>query len=155
MASRWRWPNIPGIHDFKGHKVHSASWDHEYDYSHKRIGIIGNGSSGIQILPQLAKREGTHITSLQKGPTWITPSLGSTLGVDHGQPDPPPEEEEGLDMADVDEDDDQVGSNFNPNYTRSDKRRFHDKEKHKTYRKMLQHGMNRGFRLVRRIACSY
>ena len=40
---RWKWPKIDGIHDFKGHKVHSAEWDHSYEYSHKRIGVIGNG----------------------------------------------------------------------------------------------------------------
>jgi hypothetical protein len=145
LSSRWRWPNIPGIHDFKGHKVHSADWDHSFDYSHKKIGIIGNGSSGIQILPQMAKLEGVQIVSFQKGPTWITPSLGASLGVGEGEPEP---KDDGVDMAEVSEDDDEVGSDFNPHYTRSDKRRFNDKEKHKAYRKMLQSGMNRGFRLV-------
>ena len=145
--SRWKWPAIPGIHDFKGHKVHSADWDHSYDYFHKRIGIIGNGSSGIQILPQMAKLPGVDITAFQRNPTWITQSLGAILGVGQGKPDDKPEEE-GIDMAGVHEDDDQVGSNFNPAYTAADRRRFSDREKHKAYRKMLQGGMNRGFRLV-------
>ncbi|KAL9620583.1 MAG: hypothetical protein Q9160_004944 [Pyrenula sp. 1 TL-2023] len=130
FLSRWKWPSIEGIHDFKGHKVHSASWDHSYDYSGKRIGIIGNGSSGIQILPQLAKLDGTTITSFQRGPTWITPSLGSTLGVGEGEPDPSVEDVEGVDMEEVDADDDQLRNNFNPTYTKSDKRRFNDKERH-------------------------
>lgn len=29
----WKWPNIPGLHDFKGKLMHSASWDESYDYS--------------------------------------------------------------------------------------------------------------------------
>jgi cation diffusion facilitator CzcD-associated flavoprotein CzcO len=145
--SRWKWPNIPGIHDFKGHKVHSADWDHSFDYSHKRIGIIGNGSSGIQILPQMAKLPGVDITAFQRNPTWITQSLGTILGVGEGEPDDQPEEE-GIDMSEVDKDDDQVGNNFNPAYTSLDRRRFANKEKHKAYRKMLQGGMNKGFRLV-------
>jgi hypothetical protein len=145
--SRWKWPNIPGIHEFKGHKVHSADWDHSFDYSNKRIGIIGNGSSGIQILPQMAKLPGVDITAFQRHPTWITQSLGTILGVGQGEPDDNPEEQ-GIDMAEVEDDDDQVGSNFNPAYTSSDRRRFGDKEKHKAYRKMLQGGMNKGFRLV-------
>ena len=53
-------------------------------------------------------------------------------------------------MAEVDEDDDQVGSSFNPGYTSLDKRRFADPEKHRAYRKMLQAGMNKGFRLYRK-----
>ena len=147
MRSRWRWPTIPGIHDFKGHKVHSADWDHNYDYSRKRIGIIGNGSSGIQILPQMAKLDGTDITAFQRNRTWITQSLGTTLGVGQDEPEEEPEEE-GPDMADMETDDDQGGSKFNPAYTSKDRRRFADKRKHKAYRKMLQHGMNKGFRLV-------
>lgn len=148
MRSRWKWPDISGIHKFKGHKVHSASWDHSYDYSNKRIGIIGNGSSGIQILPQIAKLNGTTVTSFQRGATWITPSLGSTLGVGEGEPDPSVKDADSVDMEEVDADDDQLRNNFNPPYTESDKRRFNDKEKHNAYRKMLQHGMNRGFRVV-------
>ena len=66
FLSAWRWPQIPGIHDFKGHKVHSASWDHSFDYSGKKIAIIGNGSSGIQILPEIAKLDGTEVTSFQR-----------------------------------------------------------------------------------------
>lgn len=148
FLSRWKWPNIPGIHDFKGHKVHSADWDKSYEYAGKRIGVIGNGSSAIQILPQMAKLEGVEVVSFQKTPTWITPSLGETLANTGGNaPEPEEEEEVGVDMADVSESDEEVGSNFNPRYTHKDKRRFADPEKHKQYRKQLQHGMNRGFKL--------
>jgi cation diffusion facilitator CzcD-associated flavoprotein CzcO len=31
--NNWKWPNIPGLQDFKGKLLHSASWDEEYDYS--------------------------------------------------------------------------------------------------------------------------
>jgi hypothetical protein len=146
-SSRWRWPNIPGIRDFKGHKVHSADWDHNFDYSHKKIGIIGNGSSGIQILPKLARLEGTEIVSFQRGPTWITPSLGTILGTGQNEPEPPKEQEDGVDTPGNDGDED-TGSTFNPHYTQADKRQFNDPENHKAYRKMLQGGMNKGFRLV-------
>ncbi|OCT52556.1 putative sterigmatocystin biosynthesis monooxygenase stcW [Cladophialophora carrionii] len=158
FLSQWKWPDIPGIHDFQGHKVHSAAWDHSYDYSHKRIGIIGNGSSAIQILPQMAKLPGTQIISFQREATWITQSLGQALGVgDQGDPEPQEKGDQemvngdvGVDMADVDASDEEVGSNFNPRYTSRDKARFRNPEKHKAYRKMLQHGMNKGFRLFRK-----
>jgi hypothetical protein len=57
-------------------------------------------------------------------------------------------EEDGIDMSEADRDDGQVESSFNPVYTSSDRKEFEDKEKHKAYRKMLQGGMNKGFRLV-------
>jgi len=148
FLSRWKWPKIDGIFDYKGHKVHSASWDHSFDYSHKRIGVIGNGSSAVQILPQMAKLEGVDVVSFQRNPTWITQSLGQTLGVSAGEPEPPDENDDvGVDMSEVDQDDKTVGSNFNPTYTARDKQRFEDPEKHREYRRMLQHGMNRGFKL--------
>ena len=146
-VSRWKWPEIPGIHDFKGHKVHSANWDHDFEYSNKRVGLIGNGSSGIQILPQIAKLKGVELTAYQRHSTWITQSLGTTLGVHAGEPEKKPEGDK-VDMSKVDEEDEQVGSNFNPGYTSSDVRRFENPESHKAYRKMLQAGMNKGFRLV-------
>lgn len=31
--NNWRWPSIPGLHDFNGKLLHSASWDEEYDYT--------------------------------------------------------------------------------------------------------------------------
>ena len=134
-----------------GHKVHSAAWDHSFDYSGKRLGIIGNGSSAIQILPQLAKLPGTQIVNFQKGATWITQSLGEALGVNEGESEPPAQQERvGGNMEDVSPADEEVGSNFNPRYTQNDKRRFRDVGEHTKYRKMLQHGMNKGFALFRK-----
>lgn len=148
FLNTWKWPNIDGIHDFKGHKVHSAKWDKTFDYSGKKIGIIGNGSSAIQILPQMAKLKDTQIVSFQRSRTWITPSLGETLASSDGKSQEEDEEEDaGVDMADVSESDEEVGSNFNPRYTKRDKRRFQDRKKHAAYRKGLQHGMNKGFRI--------
>lgn len=69
--STFQWPNIAGIEKFKGQRVHSANWDHDYDYSNKRIAVIGNGSSGVQIVPQLVKLPGTSVTNFCRGPSWI------------------------------------------------------------------------------------
>lgn len=105
----------------------------------------------------MAKLDGTTVVSFQRGPTWITQSLGEVLAGNSGNPDPSDEavngvETEngsvGVDMADISQSDEEVGSNFNPRYTTRDKRKFRDKEKHRQYRKMLQQGMNKGFRIV-------
>lgn len=44
----WHWPRVPGLTDFKGHMVHSAVWDHDYDYTGKTVAVIGNGSSALR-----------------------------------------------------------------------------------------------------------
>jgi cation diffusion facilitator CzcD-associated flavoprotein CzcO len=31
--NNWKWPTIPGLHDFKGKLLHTASWDEGYDYT--------------------------------------------------------------------------------------------------------------------------
>ncbi|KAF5263665.1 hypothetical protein FOXYS1_5574 [Fusarium oxysporum] len=56
------WPDIPGFDTFKGKKMHSAAWDQEYDFKNKNIGVIGGGSSSIQIVPELQKVEGAKLS---------------------------------------------------------------------------------------------
>lgn len=51
--SNWKWPEIRGLHDFKGKLLHSARWDIEWDYSGASVAVIGAGSSGIQIVPKM------------------------------------------------------------------------------------------------------
>lgn len=38
FLSKWRWPDIPGLHDFEGTLCHSAAWDDSFDSTGKRIG---------------------------------------------------------------------------------------------------------------------
>ncbi|KAL2159318.1 hypothetical protein VTH06DRAFT_2753 [Thermothelomyces fergusii] len=59
MLNDMSWPDIPGLSRFQGKLMHSADWDTSYDCPNKRIGIIGNGSSAIQIIPKLQKVEVT------------------------------------------------------------------------------------------------
>ncbi|OBT75667.1 hypothetical protein VF21_05161 [Pseudogymnoascus sp. 05NY08] len=120
----WKWPDIEGLQSFKGKKVHSADWDHSYDYSKQRIAVIGNGSSGIQILPQLAKTEGTDVTSFQRGPTWVISRMSPSML---------------LGRADV---------SSNPEYTEEDKRRFKlDPQYHNQYRRQLVNRINKAFKM--------
>ena len=43
ILNAWRWPAIPGIHDYKGALLHSANWDHKVSLEGKTVGLIGNG----------------------------------------------------------------------------------------------------------------
>lgn len=74
--SSWRWPRIPGIEDFQGKLLHSADWDTSYDWTDKSIAVIGIGSSGVQILPQVAK-DAKHVDFFVRSSTWITPGPGA------------------------------------------------------------------------------
>lgn len=51
--SNWKWPDVEGLHDFKGDLVHTASWPEGYDLTNKAVALIGNGASGIQLLPPI------------------------------------------------------------------------------------------------------
>ncbi|OQE13287.1 hypothetical protein PENFLA_c051G04100 [Penicillium flavigenum] len=77
ILNAWRWPAIPGIQSFKGKLLHSAAWDESVDLT-GRVGLIGNGSSGIQILPQVQK-VAKHVTTFIRSPTWVSPTLGMEL----------------------------------------------------------------------------
>ncbi|KAL4758631.1 flavin-containing monooxygenase [Aspergillus foveolatus] len=72
--NEWKWPSIPGLHDFKGKLMHSANWDESYDYSGKRVAVIGNGSSGIQIVPGMLPKV-THLDHYIRGRTWLSPTF--------------------------------------------------------------------------------
>jgi len=63
LGSNWRWPDIPGLHDFNGKLLHSAHWDNSYDFQNKTVAIIGSGSSAIQIVPQLQPGESVRATT--------------------------------------------------------------------------------------------
>ncbi|OQU97611.1 hypothetical protein CLAIMM_03513 isoform 2 [Cladophialophora immunda] len=73
--SNWRWPAIPGIERFRGKLLHSADWDTTYDWSGKNVAVIGIGSSGIQIVPKVAKTA-KHVDFFVRSPTWISPAPG-------------------------------------------------------------------------------
>lgn len=64
------YPNIRGLSDFSGALFHSARWDHRVPLAGRRIGIIGNGSSGVQIVSALVERA-AKLTHFQRTAQWI------------------------------------------------------------------------------------
>lgn len=67
-------PDIRGIDSYRGHKIHSARWDHDYDFAGKRVGVIGTGASAIQIVPELVK-QAEFVKVFQRTPGWVLPRL--------------------------------------------------------------------------------
>ncbi|MCM3728932.1 NAD(P)/FAD-dependent oxidoreductase [Neobacillus cucumis] len=67
-------PNMKGLDNFKGDWYHTGHWPHEkVDFTGKRVGIIGTGSSGVQAIPVIAK-EAAHLTVFQRTPQYTVPA---------------------------------------------------------------------------------
>jgi len=71
--NRPSFPDLPGRETFAGDSFHSAQWNHDVDLEGKRVGIIGSGASGVQIISTIADQVG-HLTSFQRQPHWIMPN---------------------------------------------------------------------------------
>jgi cation diffusion facilitator CzcD-associated flavoprotein CzcO len=67
-------PDMRGLESYRGHKIHSARWDHDYDFTGKRVAVIGTGASAVQIIPELVKRAG-FVKVFQRTPGWVLPRL--------------------------------------------------------------------------------
>ncbi|KAK6073648.1 flavin-binding monooxygenase [Seiridium cupressi] len=70
--NKWQWPDIPGLQTFKGTLLHSARWDPSFDATGKNIAVIGNGSTGIQIIPAL-QPQAKHIDAYVRSKSWVSP----------------------------------------------------------------------------------
>ncbi|KAJ6180615.1 cyclohexanone monooxygenase [Penicillium mononematosum] len=49
-------PSLTGLGSFQGTVMHTATWNHSVDVSGRRVGVIGCGSSGIQVADALATK---------------------------------------------------------------------------------------------------
>ncbi|MFN5632602.1 MAG: flavin-containing monooxygenase [Sphingomonadales bacterium] len=67
-----KFPDIKGLESFAGRAMHTAQWDVDVDLTGKRIGVIGNGSTGVQMVTKLGK-DGHDIVHFQRSPQWMMP----------------------------------------------------------------------------------
>lgn len=75
-------PKIEGLDDFKGRRFQASLWPHEgVDFSGRRVGVIGTGSSAIQAIPVIAKQAG-HLTVFQRTPNFSVPAHNKPLDPD-------------------------------------------------------------------------
>ncbi|KAF8743111.1 L-lysine 6-monooxygenase (NADPH-requiring), partial [Rhizoctonia solani] len=73
------WPNVPGRASFKGVSMHARMWDHNVDFSGKKVAVIGNGCSATQIVPKLAEDSSTSIVEFCRTPSWFVPRPQATV----------------------------------------------------------------------------
>ncbi|MEM7425461.1 MAG: NAD(P)/FAD-dependent oxidoreductase [Pseudomonadota bacterium] len=72
-------PAIPGLEDFAGDWYHTGLWPHEdVDFSGKRVGQIGTGSTGIQAAPVIAETA-KHLTVFQRTANYSVPAHNGPL----------------------------------------------------------------------------
>lgn len=72
LFNKLKLPDIEGIDNYQGKMFHTTQWDHDYDYTGKRVALIGTGSTGSQLLPRVAEKAAS-MTVYQRTPNWITP----------------------------------------------------------------------------------
>ncbi len=78
-------PPFPGVEDFRGEWYHSSRWPHEkVELSGKRVGVVGTGSTGIQIIQTIAP-EVAHLTVFQRTPNYATPGINRPLSKDENR----------------------------------------------------------------------
>ncbi|SFF68192.1 flavin-containing monooxygenase [Blastococcus tunisiensis] len=66
-------PHFPGAETFKGKIYHSGHWPHEgVDFTGQRVGVVGTGSSAVQMTPVIAQ-EAAHLTVFQRTAPYIVP----------------------------------------------------------------------------------
>ncbi|MEV0012382.1 NAD(P)/FAD-dependent oxidoreductase [Streptomyces sp. NPDC047973] len=73
-------PGIPGIESFRGHTFHTSRWDYTYTggtpeggldgLKGKRVGIVGTGATGVQVIPMLAE-DAEHVYVFQRTPSSV------------------------------------------------------------------------------------
>ncbi|KAI1387622.1 FAD/NAD(P)-binding domain-containing protein [Hypoxylon trugodes] len=61
---------IPGLDDFKGKVIHPQFWPEDYDYTGKKMVIVGSGATAITLLPNLAKKA-AKVTMVQRSPSYV------------------------------------------------------------------------------------
>lgn len=63
-------PDIPGLEDFAGPVVHTARWDPGVQTAGRRVGVIGTGSTGVQVVSAL-QPEAATLTHFARSPQWV------------------------------------------------------------------------------------
>ena len=72
-------PEVNGLDSFKGKWYHTGFWPHEQvDFTGKRVGVIGTGSSGIQLIPQVAQ-QASELYVFQRTANYSLPARNTPL----------------------------------------------------------------------------
>lgn len=65
-------PDIPGLDTFQGPCVHTADWPDDVDLAGKRVAVVGNGASAMQVVPAIVD-EVRDLTVFARSKQWAAP----------------------------------------------------------------------------------
>jgi len=82
LLSRQNFPKYPGIKNFKGELYHTGSWPESHNFKGKRVGVLGNGSTGVQIITAVAD-EVDKLLCFQRTPQYVVPSGDKVVTADY------------------------------------------------------------------------
>ncbi|MFT5443502.1 MAG: cation diffusion facilitator CzcD-associated flavoprotein CzcO, partial [Myxococcota bacterium] len=72
-------PDFPGLEDYEGDWYHTGQWPHEgVNFTGKRVGVVGTGSSAIQSIPVIAA-EAEYLTVFQRTPNYSVPASNGPI----------------------------------------------------------------------------
>ncbi|MHB8695076.1 MAG: flavin-containing monooxygenase, partial [Solirubrobacteraceae bacterium] len=74
-------PQLDGLDEFEGDWYHSARWPEGLSLDGSRVGVIGTGSTGIQLIPQLA-RSAEQLYVFQRTANFSMPAHNAPLDRD-------------------------------------------------------------------------
>ncbi|MGR8919494.1 MAG: flavin-containing monooxygenase [Gammaproteobacteria bacterium] len=76
-------PDIEGVDDFAGEAYFTSTWpkDGSVDLRGKRVGVIGTGSSGVQVIPEVAKTA-AEVVVFQRTANYVTPVRSGPMDQD-------------------------------------------------------------------------
>ena len=94
----WQLPSYDGIQEYKGLLRHASDWNPDFQLDGKRVAVIGNGASGIQLVANIQKDVG-RLDHYVRGRTWIATSWA---GDDRTLEPQPIKEEKRMSFADWD-----------------------------------------------------
>ncbi|PVZ72551.1 flavin-containing monooxygenase [Pelagibaculum spongiae] len=63
-------PTFTGEEDFSGDIIHPQKWPENYDYSDKKVVVIGSGATAVTLVPAMTDKA-AHVTMLQRSPTYV------------------------------------------------------------------------------------
>ncbi|TLD36360.1 hypothetical protein E2P81_ATG03249 [Venturia nashicola] len=73
LLSKQNFPDIEGLRSYEGEMYHTARWPETATFQGKRVAVIGNGSTGVQVITEIAK-DVKHLISFQRNPQYTVPS---------------------------------------------------------------------------------
>lgn len=78
LLSKQNFPKFHGLDSFQGDLVHTGSWNPNLDLTGKRVGVIGSGSTGVQVITDIAAKV-KSLVSFQRNPQYSVPSGDGTV----------------------------------------------------------------------------